>query len=707
MRWRSAAPPYLLLAAAVLFNALTLLPELTVRVPSNNDDATHFALVQRTDDALSRGENILDPWFPELELGLPWFIYYQPAPAIAVVGVHRALFGLLDLLAVFNGIRYVLLVLLPLTVYWSLRRIGIGSFGAALAGASASLLSGDFRYGFEYDSYTWRGFGMFTQLAAMHLSFIFVATVWRALDRGRDLVRAALALTALVVTHLIYGYMAVGTAVLLVLSGFASFREIPRRAVRLSAILAMAGVLSAWLWLPFLQTRAYLGVSPYLQPEKFNSYGAPAVVGWLVSGDLLDHSRLPVLTLLLGAGLATTILTRTRIARTALILFAAWLVLYFGRPTLGTLVDLLPMHEGLLLHRFIGSVDLFAIVLIGIGADGALALARRFPARPRLAALVAAAALSLLLVPAAVERRAFHDQGAIWMRQTLAAIQGDADARTIIDALRARPAGRVYAGQRNRGYGPSLNFGLPFNSVRLSDVLIFNGLPVVASPYSSLSLNADLMWDFTENKAEHYDLFDVRYVVQPTGAAAPSFLVPLVRTQRYTLYQAYTSGYAGYASVIDDVSVTTQRRLFEINRPWFNGPDLANREIHRFAFPASIDTAAPVAPAVCARPSYPSETVLPGRIEASVRCDSASALVIKVTYHPNWTLTVDGRHVGTFMASPSFLGAMVPAGEHTVVAEYHPSAAKTPLFLLAVLVAIGLGASMRSHGRLGIRLPFA
>src|SRR5204863_61166 len=80
----------------------------------------------------------------------------------------------------------------------------------------------------------------------------------------------------------------------------------------------------------------------------------------------------PVITALVAIGvLAAVILRRIPIARTALVLFVVWLVLYFGRPTLGGLVSLFPMHDGLLLHRFIGSVELFAIVLIGIGAGWA------------------------------------------------------------------------------------------------------------------------------------------------------------------------------------------------------------------------------------------------------------------------------------------------------------------------------------------------
>lgn len=693
----------------MLFTAIALLPELTVPVPSNNDDATHFLLIQRASEALANGENVLDHWVPQLELGFPWFIYYQPLPALAVVLLHRALFGLVDLLTVFNAVRYVLLVGLPITVFWSLRRMGVPAPGAAMAAAASPLLSGDFRYGFDYDSYIWRGFGMFTQLAAMHLSFITLGVAWASLrSRKRsDILWLALALAALVLTHLVYAYMMAITLGVLALVAAESRADLVRRVVRLASAGVPAALLSAWLWLPFIAQPAFLGASPYLQQEKYDSYGAQQILGWLVTGDLLDHGRLPVITALLALGIvAAVFLRRTPLARTALALFVVWLVLYFGRPTLGVLVSLFPMHDGLLLHRFIGSVELFAIVLIGIGAAWAYErttsgrvpsfVARRLERAPSLklsastkVALAGVVAL-LVLAPAIAERASFYSANTTWMRQTQAAIDSDLDARTILSSLRTRPPGRVFAGLRSTGYGPSMDFKIPFNSVRFSDLLVFSGVPVVAAPYSSLSLNADLVWDFSIDRPEDYQLFDVRYVVAPSATAMPAFLQPITRTTRYVLYAAPTTGYAIYGAIVDRESVHTQRSLFAVNRPWFNGADPAALRFHRFDFPAATDGTTVEESAGCARPAYSYERVQPSRIDVVVGCPAASTLVFKVTYHPNWHVTVDGRDADAFMVSPSFVGVSLPAGDHFVTAEYRSTPMKAPLFALAVLVLVAM-----------------
>jgi ABC-type dipeptide/oligopeptide/nickel transport system permease component len=657
-------------------------------VPSNNDDATHFLLIQRASEALANGENVIDHWVPQLELGFPWFIYYQPLPALVVVLLHRALFGLVDLLTVFNAVRYVLLVGLPLTVFWSLRRMGVATLGAAVAAAASPLLSGDFRYGFDYDSYIWRGFGMFTQLAAMHLSFITIAIGWSALRSRKwsDLVVLACAVAALVLTHLIYAYMMAVTLGLIAVLGATDRFDLVRRAARLAVAAVPAALMTAWLWLPFVAQPAFLGASPYLQPEKYDSYGAGPILGWLVTGDLMDHGRLPVVTALVALGIAAAIVARTPLARTALGSFGVWLVLYFGKPTLGALVQLFPMHDGLLLHRFIGSVELFAIVLIGIGAAWAFERAHA-ASSPRRLALAGAAAL-VLLAPAMAERASFYAANTTWMRQTRDAIDADTDARTILAALRSQPAGRVFAGLRTTGYGPRMNFDIPFNSVRFSDFLIFNRVPVVAAPYSSLSLNADLMWDFAIDRLAEYELLDVRYVVAPAATAMPDFLRPIVRTTRYTLYVAPTSGYATYGSLIDRVPAPSQRALFAVNRPWFNGVDVAALRFHRFDFPAATAGGGGTATG-CSAASYSYERVQPSRIDLLVSCPDPSALVLKVTYHPNWHVLVDGAEASTFMVSPSFVGVALGAGQHFVTAEYRSTPVKAPLLALGALTLLG------------------
>ena len=100
-----------------------------------------------------------------------------------------------------------------------------------------------------------------------------------------------------------------------------------------------------------------------------------------MSGQLFDVDRLPVLTFLLAVGILAVLVARRRPAVLVLVLFGIWLVLYFGRPSVAFLVDLLPLHDALLLHRFVGSVDIAAIILMGIGGAVAVDADHAAPAR--------------------------------------------------------------------------------------------------------------------------------------------------------------------------------------------------------------------------------------------------------------------------------------------------------------------------------------
>ena len=127
------------------FNAFALLPEVTVPVPNVNDDAEHVLFIQQSSEALTNGQDPLDFWVPQLELGFPQFLYYQNLPHLAVVALGKLTFGLIPLRTLFDLVRYLLLVGFPLTVFWSMRRLGFSDVAAAIGAAAGSLLAGNHR----------------------------------------------------------------------------------------------------------------------------------------------------------------------------------------------------------------------------------------------------------------------------------------------------------------------------------------------------------------------------------------------------------------------------------------------------------------------------------------------------------------------------------------------------------------------------------
>jgi hypothetical protein len=439
-------------------------------------------------------------------------------------------------------------------------------------------------------------------------------------------------------------------------------------------------------------------VSPYLQRWKFDSFGAAEILKWLVDGDMFDAGRLPGVTLLLALGVAMAVLSRARPARVALALFVVWLLLYFGRATWGHFTSVLPLHAGLLLHRFVGSVHLAATLLIGLGGEWLWLQLRPVPDRWR--ALVLTLIVLTLLTPALMERRTHYALNTEMIQRTRQALEGDADARTMLATLAGLPPGRTYVGLR-ANWGKEMRFG----EVHFYDLLTFHRIPAVSPPYSDMSLNADILWHFDDGNPAHYDVFNVRYVVAPRSWRPPGFLRRLKQTPRYVLYEAPTHGYGELITIGERVSPASQTALFFNSRNWFLGAEPAARKFVRYDFPPGTGSVSSDGQAASERVACPAGTVAdervePGRIDLRVECPTASTVVLKVTYHPNWKVTVDGRPVPTFMVSPSLIGVDLPPGVHRVSAEYRSGFLKTALLILGVFTLLSVVAFRRSFANL-------
>ncbi len=681
-----------LVLAPVLFNAIWLAPELRTVAPSPNDSALHLLMVHAASDALRASVNPLDFWIPQFELGFPQFLYYQNLPHLAVVAVHRLLLQTVELDTIFHVAQYVLLVAFPLTVAWSMRRMGFSAVATAVGAASSSLLSANLLFGFEYNSYIWRGLGLYTQLWGMHLSFLALASLTATLNDGRGYVRTALTLALLALSHLVFAYMMAVTSVLVVVIGVTP-RQIPTRLVRLGVVGTIAcGIASYMLW-PFLESsRLYLNNLPELGAASRRIGDAVASA---IRGSLLDYDRLPVLTALAGIGVLAACVRRSPIRLLALGGFTMWLVLYLGRPSFGALGDLLPSHAGFISARFIGAVGLFAIPMIGLGGEAVWdAIGRVKQISARFHNVIATMALLLVLTPAAIERARTYALSKQTMLETQAALASDADLATVMATLDGR-AGRIFAGPRT-GWANVMRIG---PKLTVTDVVNAHRLLAIGSPLQGLALNSALLLRFRDSDAGLYDAFDVRTVVTPTTATVPPFFQPIVRTGRYAVWQVETTGIAHYVEVTDRRPARNQSELYAGASKWLISAAPGAHQVTRWDYAGSSAPAVPFIPI----PRCPDggrtleEHVGSQRISLMVECASAAALALKMSYHPNWRVQLDGADVQTYMVSPGFIGIDVPAGRHRLHATYSPTRTKIPLLVFGVLL---LGMAVRWRHRL-------
>ena len=128
----------LLLALAVLFQAVYCLPEIALASVSVHDGTLHHALALRVLDAARTGENPIDPWVSFSSLGSPVWRSYQPlvhwvmAGAIAL-GAPVASSG-----AVVGGLTWLALVLHPVAFFAAARGLGVSRFVAGVENTALS-----------------------------------------------------------------------------------------------------------------------------------------------------------------------------------------------------------------------------------------------------------------------------------------------------------------------------------------------------------------------------------------------------------------------------------------------------------------------------------------------------------------------------------------------------------------------------------------
>jgi hypothetical protein len=689
----------ILVALPIIVNAIALFPEALNRAPSDNDQIFHYLFIERANQALMAGDNPVDHWLPELELGFPQFRYYQNLPHLTVVALYHLLFERVSLVGILNVVRYLLMVLFPLTVYWSMRRMEFSLIAAAVGAAFSSTLSSAHLYGFDYRSYISGGLGMFPQLCSMHLMFIGIAYLHGVLQRGKGFVAASITAAAVVLSDLLYGYIyALAVAILLVASivkEAAASRALADAAVRISrpivrvAIVALAaGALAAYQILPFLTQFQYVNQRlPDLPPRMFSLFRVGhAVAATLLGGAGYDDKRWPVTSLLVLLGIAYAAITRSRAGKLALLFFGAFIFLILAPIFLGPLVALIPLWRLLPLARLISGRDFAAIMLAGLGGE---LIWMWWPAHGTpLRAGAAAALLVTLCVITLVDRWTLYQSSARGMELTTQALVDDTDAAQIIDALKKAPPGRVYAGTRGN-WGTWMSIGV-INFFDLLPIQLFD----TVMPWQTLSLNSLYLWNLNIPDLKFARLFNIRYVIAPPRLRVPQWYHLMTSTYGYNLYELDSGGYLQLGQVAKD---SPMKDLIDANRQWLASDAPAQGRFIEYQTRAST-SASQITAAGDPGPQQDSaqlgsiehEVITPDSMSAEVTANASTLLVFKVTYHPNWHVIVDGQQQPAFMVSPSFIGTMIPPGRHQVTAEYRSGRLKKLLMLLSCVTLAGL-----------------
>lgn len=559
-----------------------------------------------------------------------------------------------------------------------------------------------------------------------------LALAWgyRVLQEGRGYFWAVLLLSATLMSHLLYGYMAFLTlavfAVIVPLrfkvrwsrssqSGTPVQRSRPRRSRRSTKfetpslvvdILGRSGRLillfllvvavTSYFLVPFFLDLRYLNSSTLIFPFLYDSHGHSAVLRGLVEGDLFDFNRFPSLTILLFVGLAISLFRwRKEFFLVPVAVFLLWLLLFFGRPTWGSLLNLLPMSHDILFYRFIGGVHLGGICLIAVALG---ALWRWAVSRANGWYTAAAVVLSLLvLLPVFIERRSYLEQNTATLEECQRLEHAEEqDVAALFEELKRLPPGRVYTG---RAHWSKEEWGTNYAAgcTRIQSRAYIEGLDMMGSFYHRYSLTSDVLDDFDETRLDQYNLFNVRYVIAPEGQRFPDFVKPFQQFGRHILYQVETTGY--FDLVGSEMAFAGPKTDFiPAASSWLASelPKIKQHPVVSISSP-SQEIPTPLSEASdimskaefslgAARGAVLVEDIGSNYFAAEVAVERESILLLKASYHPNWRAIVDGIEVDTIMLMPGFVGIQLPPGNHQVWIEYRSRGLRTVLLVLGLLV---------------------
>jgi Gpi18-like mannosyltransferase len=672
-RWWPAA----LVGLTCTFGLVVLRSETNVP-PNLNDSTFHLQMVRWASGQIHEGRVPLDGWFPDLSLGSSFFHHYQSLSETLTAYTAQVL-GASDQ-TTYQWILYLLLALWPISVYLGARLLEWDRWTSVAAAAISPLIVSAPGYGYEHGSYTWQGYGVYSQLWAMWMLPITWGLTWRAVARGRYFAVAATALALTIACHFITGYLALLTVGVWVL---VLGRALLQRAGRAALVLGGSLLIASWVLVPLLADTKWTTQSEFYKGTIFNdSYGAQKVLGWLFTGKLFDNGRFPIVTILFFIGVLACLVRARRDARARALLgaLALGLFLSFGRRTWGSLIDVFPGFHDIQIHRFVIGIDLAAILLAGVGL-GWGARTAFYAARPlvrgRYAVVATGSAVVLVgiaaLAPAWKERASYDQRERNEIRLQRAADSTDGrNLDRLINVVKSRGDGRAYAGLRSN-WGKDYKIG----AVPVYAWFADRDVDAIGFTFRTIaSLSNDTEAAFDETRPADYQMFNVRYLILPSDHRPPVPAKLLASSGRHRLWEVATSG---YFQVVDRGAPLAANRtnLISATRA-FMGSNLASQGV----YPGVTFAGGAAPPATFAGSSPPAgpagevltqeETRNNGVFRATVNASRPAVVLLKATYDPRWTVTVDGVPDKPTMMAPSLVGVEVPIGRHQVVFRYKP-----------------------------------
>jgi hypothetical protein len=250
--------------------------------------------------------------------------------------------------------------------------------------------------------------------------------------------------------------------------------------------------------------------------------------------------------------------------------------------------------------------------------------------------------------------------------------------------------GRVYAGLRSN-WGNSYTVGYVPMYAWLAD----HDVDQVGFSFRTInSLSTDIEARFDESNLAQYEMLGIRYLLLPADHSPPVPATFITGAGGSRLYRVATRD---YFQVVDrSPAIVADRTDVEQASSTWRSSDLALRGIYPgVAFaggtppPPTFSGALPArgAPGTVLKQTHD----LPGGAFAALVSSRRRAVVLlKASYDPSWSATVDGKPVKPSMMAPSLVGVEVGPGRHFVRFRYVPYGDYGVLIAVGILCALAL-----------------
>lgn len=409
--------------------------------------------------------------------------------------------------------------------------------------------------------------------------------------------------------------------------------------------------------------------------------------------------------------------------------FAYWMLLYFGRTTWGNLIDIIPGMSEQHISRFIVGVHLAGLFLApmtiwsisrivswGIYRFFSTKKGASYDSMPPMIFWTAVMIIVYLVSKPIYKQTIYYNE--LNDRLILQANQnfdkGNPEVAKMMAEIKKLPPARVFVG-RGGGWGKDFLLAETTMFMHISTY----GIPTAMWLPETWSPNSDTEQYFSEDVANDYNIYNLRWIFAPPNVKPQPFWKQINASSGWILYEAPTSGYFTLAK--RNMRVVTDKYSYKnIVRLWIQSkvpeqrlyPELTFNK-HDYPGDVSIPTIKmvnesdyltmqgdrqnifdinpiyggdPPTGQLLGPEQVESDMIFKTKVRIPDNCTECM-VVLKQTYHPNWTATVDGKSAKTIITFPFHIGVpLSEPGDHEVILSYKPHPAKIPLFFTALIV---------------------